>query len=55
MLDDNDRKLSEPDDSAMIVDYKSDSGFSDSDSTNSEPSKDYPRESASKTKMRKCA
>ena len=45
MLDDSDRTLREPEDSTTIVDYDSDSRFSDSDPTSAELSKDHLRES----------
>ena len=55
MLDDDDRTLSESDDSATIVDYESDSRFSDYEPTNAEPYKDYLCEYVSKIKMSKHA
>ena len=51
MLDDYDRTLSETNDIFMMVDYDSDSEFSNSEPTSSGPLKDCLHESVSKTNM----
>ena len=51
MLCNNDRTLSESEDSTIIVDSESESGYYDSEPTNVEPFNDHLCESVSKAKL----